>query len=96
MFHHGQIVRDEQIAEMKLPLQIQQQVEHLALNRNIERRNGFVGDNEIRIDCECACDADALSLTTRKLVRVSFDETLAESDSLEQVLHALLCFSASR
>ena len=69
---------------------------YLRLNRNIERRDRFVGNDEIGIDRECASDTDALALAAGKLVWISLDETLAETDCLQQFLHALLRFPASR
>src|SRR6185503_11731445 len=65
-------------------------VHDLRLDRNIKRGDRFVGNDEIRIDGERASDADALALTAGELVWISFDETLAETDCLEQFLHALL------
>ncbi len=36
MFHHCQIVRDEKITEAQFPLEIQEEVDDLTLNRDIE------------------------------------------------------------
>jgi hypothetical protein len=34
--YNRQVVRDEQIREAALPLQIREQIEHLSLDRNVE------------------------------------------------------------
>ncbi len=61
-------MRDEQVSETELVLQILQQIEYLGLNRHVECRDGFVEDDELRFECECASDADALSLPAGELV----------------------------
>src|SRR5262249_54054202 len=91
-----QIVRDKKIGQVLFAAQSFEQVHDLRLNGNVESRNRFVGNDEIRIDCESACDADALALTAGKLMRVSLDKTFAQTDGFEQFLHALLRFPASR
>ena len=42
MGDHGEIMRDEQIGEAVLALQVDQQVDHLGLDRHIERRHRLV------------------------------------------------------
>ena len=42
---HRQIVRDEQIGEAELLLQVLQQIEDLRLHRNVERRDRLVADD---------------------------------------------------
>ena len=46
--HDGEIVRDEEIGEPELALQVGQQVEHLRLDRHVERRDRLVGDQQLR------------------------------------------------
>jgi hypothetical protein len=92
----AQIVGDEKVCEVLFATQLLEQVHDLSLNRNVERRNRLICNNEIRIDCKRAGDADALSLTTGKFVRISFDKSLTKTNCLEQFLHALLCFPSSR
>jgi len=55
-----QVVRDEQAGERQPFLQIHQQVDHLRLHGNVERRHRFVGDDQRRIERERAGEADAL------------------------------------
>src|SRR5699024_9647699 len=82
--HHGdpygdvsndrKVVGDEEIGQPELVLQILEQVDDLRLNRDIERGNRLVADDEIRICGERAGDADTLSLTAGELVRVAVGE----------------------
>ena len=46
------------------------QVEDLRLDRDVERRDGLVGDDQLRIERERAGEADALALPARELVRI--------------------------
>jgi hypothetical protein len=48
MLDHSQIVRNEEIGEAKLALQVHHQVENLRLDRDIEGGNRLVGDDEPR------------------------------------------------
>ena len=60
MPHDREIVRDEQIGEFELALQVLQQVDDLRLHRNVERRDRLVADDEARLAaqgrarCRCA------------------------------------------
>jgi hypothetical protein len=49
VFDHGQIVRDEDVGQAQLILQILQQIQHLRLHRHVQRRNGFVADQDFRL-----------------------------------------------
>src|ERR1700754_4339372 len=89
-------MRDEEIRQVLFPTQFLQQVHYLSLDRNIQCRNRFIGNDEVRIDCKSTSDADALPLTTGKLVRISFDKAFAQTNCFEQFLHALLRFPSSR
>jgi len=61
--HHGQIVRDENISELQPLLQLHEQVHHLRLDGNIERRYWLVANHETRMQRERARNTDALALT---------------------------------
>ncbi len=60
--HDGEIMGDEQIGQPELVLQVLEQVDDLALDRHVERGDGLVADDQLRIDAERARDADALAL----------------------------------
>ena len=78
--HHGdpiadlpdqaQVVRDEEVGQAEPLLQIEQQVDHLRLDRDVERRDGLVGDDERRLERERAREPDALPLAAAELVRI--------------------------
>src|SRR5437763_17186384 len=68
VFHDGEVVGDEQIREIELLLQVLEQVQNLRLNRDIERRDWLVGDDETGAKRERARDSDSLPLTAREFV----------------------------
>src|SRR6266436_7425449 len=70
MLHHCEIVGDKDIAEPETALQILQKIDDLRLNRDIERRDRLVADDEARLDSEGAGDADALTLPAGEFVRI--------------------------
>ena len=88
--HHGQIVGDEQVGQTELLLQVLQQVDHLALDRHVERGHRLVADDHARLDRQRAGDADALALAARQLVRIAQRHVGIEADQLQQLGDARL------
>ena len=83
--HDREVVRDEQIREVELLLQLLEQVDDLRLDRDVERGDRLVRDDEVRIDRDCACQSDALALASGELVRIAPGRIGRQSDDLEQV-----------
>lgn len=62
--HHGnlvanlrdnrQIVRNKQVRQVELCLQIRKQIDHLSLNRHIQSRNSLIRDDQARFQNQCA------------------------------------------
>ena len=65
-----------------------EQVEDLRLDRDVERGDRLVGDDQVRIDRERAGDADPLALAAGELVRVARRRIGRQADDLEQLAHA--------
>ena len=85
-----EIVRDEQVGEAELLLQVLEQVEDLRLHGDVERGHGLVADDQLRVGGEGPRDADPLALPAGELVREAVVVLRVEPDDLEQVLHAAL------
>src|SRR5882757_7310053 len=66
----GEVVRDEQIGEAVLALQVDQQVDHLRLDRDVDRRYRFITYNRARPERQRAGNADALPLSAGELMRI--------------------------
>ncbi|MBW8714162.1 MAG: ABC transporter ATP-binding protein, partial [Acidobacteria bacterium] len=86
--HQPEIVRDEEIRELQLLLQIHQQIDDLRLHRYIEGGDGLVGDDERRVERQSAGQADALSLAAAELMGVACQLRRIETDQLEQFSHS--------
>ncbi len=89
MLHHAQIVRDEQIGQPQLGLQVPQQIDDLCLHRNIQRGHRLVAHYEARMQHQRAGDADALALTAGELVRIAIARPLGQPHQGQHVGHRL-------
>ena len=91
---NGKIVRDEQIGQVALFLQIGQQVDNLALDGHVQRGNRLVTDDELRLHRQTAGNADALALAAGELVREAMQEVARQTRVLHRLddvfLHALV------
>ncbi len=85
-----QVVRDEDVGEAELLLQVLQQVQDLRLHGHVERGDRLVADDQLRVDRERARDADPLALPARELVREAVVVLGVQADDLEQLLYAAL------
>ena len=83
--HDREIVGNEEIGEAELALEMFEQVDHLALDRNVERGDGLVAHDHIGLDGERPCNADALALAAGKLVRIAQRHVGEEPDELQQL-----------
>src|SRR5699024_9752198 len=45
--HHGEVVRDEEVGQAQLGLQVIEQLEHLGLHQHVQRRDGLVADHDL-------------------------------------------------
>src|SRR6266851_1818227 len=90
----SQIVRDEQIRQLQLLLQIHQQVHDLRLHRDVERRDRLVEHEERRVQRERAGEPDALPLAAAELMRISLEMRRVQTDQLEQFRDARLPLGA--
>ena len=85
MLHDREIVADEDVGEAEPLLQILQQIEHLAADRDVERRDRLVADDQLRIDRQRAGNGDALALAAGELVRVALGVRGLEADQRQQL-----------
>ena len=64
-----QVVADKHQSESQFGLKVREEVDDLRLHRDVECRNGFVGDDEIRAGCQGPRDGDPLPLPTGEFMR---------------------------
>ena len=89
VLHHREIVGDEEIGQPELALEIEQQVEDLALDRDVERGDRLVAQHQLRTQRDRAGDADALALAAGELEREALGGARRQADRLEQPRHPL-------
>src|SRR4029453_2187326 len=77
----------EKVGQRELVLELLQQVDDLRLNGDVERRDGLVGDDEVRIDRQRPGDPDPLALPAGELVGGAGAGVGREPDGLEQLAY---------
>ncbi len=93
--HHPQVMRDEKHRNAHLPHQFRQQIQNLALNRDIERRHRLIGQQKRGFRRNGAGNGNALALTAGKFMRVFVHMLRAEPHAFHEGSHGLLA-SATR
>ena len=89
VFDHSQVVRDEEVGEAEVFLEVVEKIENLRLNGNIQSADWFVAHDKFRGDGQGAGDADTLTLSPGKFMGVTVGEVRGEADTVEQFGHAL-------
>src|SRR5438094_3330313 len=84
-----QVMRNEQIADAELLLEILQQIHNLGTDRDIERRHGLVEDNKARVQRQGPRDSDALPLAATEFVRKEIDRGRSKADEIQEFMDAL-------
>jgi hypothetical protein len=79
---------DEDKRNIEALLQIAEEIDDLRLDRQIQRRDRFVGNDQGWPEDDRASNADALSLTAGQLMREAFAEVPAKADKPQRLLHA--------
>jgi len=92
---HREIVGDEEVGKAELLLEYFHRVQHLRLDRNVQRRDGFVADDEIGIDRQRSREIDALALPAGERVGKPVVVARIEPHLLEEVLRPRFSPSSS-
>ncbi len=79
---------DEQVREVESVLQLAQQVDHLGLDRDVERRHRLVEHQEVGLEGQGPGDADPLLLAAGQLMGIPGGEAGVEPHLLEQLQDA--------
>ncbi len=82
--HDREVVGDEEVAHAAFLLEVQEEVEDLSLDRDVEGGDGLVADDELGLQGQGPCDADALELAARERGRASGAQGRVDADALEQ------------
>ena len=84
VFDHREVVRDKEVGQTKLLLDIIEEVDDLGLNREIKSGDGFVGDDQFRFHRQGAGNADALPLPAGEFMGITIKDIAAEADGRQQ------------
>ena len=91
----AEVVRDEEIGDPFLVLQIREEIEHDRLDRDVERGEGLVAYHQIRVASECPRDCDALPFASAELVGPARQIATVEIDGMQEVAGAFECRRAA-
>ncbi|MCY1529607.1 hypothetical protein D9M68_647620 [compost metagenome] len=81
VLHDREVMRDQQHGHAHFALDVGQQVQHLSLHGDVQRRGRFVGDQQQRLGRKRDGDHDALLLPTGELERIIVDAPLGLGDA---------------
>ncbi len=84
MADQREVVADDQIGQAQFTLQVAEQVDHLALDGDVEPGSRFVRHDEFRRQSQRPCDADPTCLAAAQLMRVASGESSGQADQIEQ------------
>src|SRR5437762_1456324 len=96
VFDNRNGVRDEQVGQPKLLLEIGEQVDDLRLNRNVQSGDRFTGHNQFRLQRQRSSDADSLPLPAAELMRIPIHHRRIQSHRLQQVGNVMFAFRSTR
>ena len=85
----AEVVRDEEVREAELFLEVGEEVDDLGLDGHVEGRDGLVGDDKPRVQGQRPGDADALALAAAEGVREASHVLGPQSHQAKQLGHAL-------
>ena len=81
--HHRHGVRDEEIGEAKVALELFEQVHDLRADADVKRGDGFVTNHKFGTQDQGAGNADALALSAGKFMGIAAERGFVEADSAE-------------
>ena len=91
---HRHIVADEQEGQLQIGLQFHHQVQNLRLHRHIQRRDGFIRDDQFRVQCEGAGNCDPLTLTAGHFMWEAAHEAARQMHPIKERGNPVLNFRA--
>lgn len=86
VFDDGEVVRNEQVGEATVPLDVLEEIDHLGLDADVECADRFVTNDQTWFHGEGTRDADALSLSATELVGETARDVGGETDLLQKFM----------
>src|ERR1700687_4631382 len=81
---HGHGVRDEEVGQAEIALELSQQIHDLSADADVERGDGLIAHDEFGPQGEGTSDADALALSSGEFVRVASARGFVEADGAQE------------
>src|SRR5581483_12325298 len=81
--------RDHDVGQAIARLKTSHQVQDLRADRDVERRDRLVGDDQLRVQRQRAGQAEALALAAGELVRIAVDRVVCQAYLVEQAANRL-------
>ncbi|MNT20006.1 hypothetical protein D3C72_1552980 [compost metagenome] len=94
MLDHAQVMADEQVGQVQLFPQAHEQVQHLGLDRHVQRRHRLVAHQELGLDRQRPGNADARALPAGELVRKAPQHGRVHAHAHQHVFHIALLRAA--
>ena len=95
VLNHTEVVGDEEIGEVKLVLELQEQIQDLGLHRDVKGRHRLVARSPPGREGQGPSDADALALTAAEGMGVAVHILGRQADKIQQFLNALTAVSST-
>ncbi len=86
--NNGKVMANKDVCQTVILLKLFKQVDYLGLNRNVQRRNRLVADNNFWLKHNSASNTNTLALTARELVRVAVLELKVKANFLHYLFNA--------
>ena len=92
--HDGKVVGDEKVSQLFFFLEFFQQVQHLGTNGNVQGGNGLICHNQFRFHDHGTGQADTLTLSAGKLMRITGQMLRQKTNLLNDVFYFFyaVCF----
>jgi hypothetical protein len=87
MAHHAEVMADEDRGQVQVAAQVHEKVQHLGLDRHIQRRHRLVEHQQFGLHGQRAGDRDALTLSARELVRKPRLEGAVQPGAVQHFRH---------
>ena len=88
-------MRNEQVGQSKLLLEISQQIDDLRLDRDVQCGNRFVCNNEFWFKRQRSRDTDSLPLPSAELVRIPVHHGGIQANNIQKVGDPVLSLQAA-
>ena len=88
--NHGKVVRNKEVGDLELHLQVLEQVDDARLDRHVKRRDGLVEEKQLGACGQGTGDGNALTLATGELRREAVHVVRVDAHEVHELADALV------